>query len=340
MADETTCKMGGGSGGGSGSDGAASAAGATGVGASGAGPGFDRPVGPGGYAWWYLDGLSAEGHAITIIAFIGSVFSPWYSWAGRRDPENHVAMNVALYGPRARWCMTERGRGALARSAAELTIGRSAMRWDGTGLTVEIDERAVPHLGRVRGRVRIRPEAEVSFAHAIDGQGAHLWRPLAPLARIEVDFPAPGIRWQGAGYLDMNTGSRMLEEDFAFWTWSRTVRQGGEAAILYDTRMRDGREASLALRIGRGGGVTEAEPPPPARLPRTLWRMPRPARADAGALPRVIRRMEDAPFYSRTAFATRLWGEDAEGVHESLDLGRYDTRWCRTLLPFRMPRRP
>ena len=60
-----------------------------------------------GYAWWYVDALSDDGaHALTIIAFIGSVFSPYYAWArqrGRGDPENHVAVNVALYGTPGKW---------------------------------------------------------------------------------------------------------------------------------------------------------------------------------------------------------------------------------------------
>ncbi len=82
----------------------------------------------GGYAWWYLDALSDDGaHGLTIIAFIGSVFSPYYAWARRHgpaDPANHCALNVALYGPRGkRWCMTERGAG---RSAAARTGWRSA----------------------------------------------------------------------------------------------------------------------------------------------------------------------------------------------------------------------
>ena len=43
---------------------------------------FDAPVPHGGYAWWYVDALSDDGrHGITIIAFIGSVFSPYYAWA-------------------------------------------------------------------------------------------------------------------------------------------------------------------------------------------------------------------------------------------------------------------
>ena len=42
-----------------------------------AGPCFDQEVAPGGYAWWYVDAISDDRqHGLTVIAFIGSVFSP------------------------------------------------------------------------------------------------------------------------------------------------------------------------------------------------------------------------------------------------------------------------
>src|SRR3954447_922122 len=59
------------------------------------GPRFDRPVPGRGYAWWYLDALSDDGrHGLTVIAFVGSVFSPYYALARRRgagDPHDHCA---------------------------------------------------------------------------------------------------------------------------------------------------------------------------------------------------------------------------------------------------------
>ena len=93
---------------------------------------FQRPVVPGGYAWWYLDALSDDGrHGLTLIAFVGSVFSPYYAWARRRgpvDPSNHCAINVALYGVAGkRWAMTERDRPALQRSTERLAVGRSIL---------------------------------------------------------------------------------------------------------------------------------------------------------------------------------------------------------------------
>ena len=85
-------------------------------------PNFNIHVPPNGYAWWYVDGVDpVSGRAISIIAFIGSVFSPWYRWSGRKSPQNHVCLNVATYGPGGRFTMTDRGHSALHQTADTLT---------------------------------------------------------------------------------------------------------------------------------------------------------------------------------------------------------------------------
>ncbi len=94
--------------------------------------GFDGHVQRNGYAWWYVDAVSDDGaHGLTIIAFIGSVFSPYYAWSREKDPFAHCAMNVVLYGKPGRFAMTERKAGSLHRSADHIAIGPSAMEWDG-----------------------------------------------------------------------------------------------------------------------------------------------------------------------------------------------------------------
>lgn len=269
------------------------------------------------------------------------MFSPYYAWARTRRPvpaENHVALNVALYGPRARWAMTERGAGALARSADSFVVGPSSLAWDGTALTIAIDEVAVPLPQRLRGTVRLFPSALTGHAEVLAGAGRHRWRPIAPVARVEVAMDRPALAWTGHGYWDANAGDEPLEDGFACWTWSRAP-VGSGAAVLYDAIRRDGTAASLALRFGADGRVARAEAPPEAALPGTLWRIPRRTRADDGTTPRVLATLEDAPFYARSTLATRLYGEDTTAVHESLSLDRFRTRWVKLLLPFRMPRR-
>ena len=133
-----------------------------------AGPGFSRPVPAGGYAWWYVDALSDDGrYGLTMIAFVGSVFSPYYRRTGRTAPEDHCSINVALYGGRkGRWAMTERGQRSLDRSETTLSLGPSALEWNGTSLVATIDERTTPFPRPLRGTIRGRdgrPQRERVF---------------------------------------------------------------------------------------------------------------------------------------------------------------------------------
>lgn len=308
-------------------------------------PGFDRDVANDGYAWWYVDALSDDGrHGLTLIAMLGCVFSPYYAAARRRgsaDPLEHCAMNVALYGAVGRrWAMTERPANRLERTASSLTIGPSSMRWHADGLHIDIDERTAPIPRALRGRIRVRPDALVDRSFTLDVAGRHRWRPLAPRARVEVEFTDPALAWQGDGYLDSNDGDRPLENDFVGWTWSRGTRKAGtrRTTVLYDVVRSNQEEFGLALDFGHDGSVTPIDAPPVARLPSSMWRVPRSTRSDVGYGPRVSETLEDGPFYARSVIETRIQGAPVTAVHESVSLRRFASRWVQALLPVRMPR--
>ncbi len=301
--------------------------------------GFTQSVRPGGYAWWYVDGLSDDGqYGLTIIAFIGSVFSPYYAWAGRRDPENHVSLNVALYGRRGRrWAMTERSRDALGRDAESLSIGPSNLVWDGETLTIRIDERAAPVPLSVRGVVRVHTRALTGQTYHLDPAGRHRWRPIAPIADLELSFDRPAIAWRGSGYLDTNAGDEPIENAFLRWDWSRAPLRDG-TAILYDLTPSAGPAGCLALKVDRQGNATGFPVPPVQQLPTTLWQVKRTTRADPNQPVKVRRTLEDAPFYARTELRTCILGEETAAVHESFSGTRFASTWVKGLLPFRMPR--
>lgn len=305
-----------------------------------AGPRFDAEVVPGGYLWWYVDGFTPDGaHGITLIALVGSVFSPYYAWSGRRDPLDHVALNVAVYGDAGkRWAMTERRRPALERSAHRLRLGPSALDWDGERLRVTIAERGAPVPLPVRGEVRLYPNAVTRRRFALDPGGRHRWWPIAPAARIEVDLEQPTRRWEGIGYFDTNHGDAPLEADFVRWDWAR-AHADGDAGIIYDAGLRDGTRTLLALDCGGDGRVEDVEAPPRVELPTTGWRVARGTRDAAPGAVAVRRTFEDTPFYTRSLLAATWRGRPALAMHESLDLDRFAKPWVRVLLPFRMPRR-
>lgn len=303
--------------------------------------GFGAPVPPGGYAWWYVDGLSDDGlYGITLIAFTGSVFSPYYAWSGRRDPDNHCALNVALYGRSGhRWAMTERGRKAVERGAWSFRVGPSALSWDGDALTVSIDEVTVPIPRRIRGVVRLHPRAITGRRFELDPAGRHRWWPISPCSRIEVELERPALSWSGSGYFDTNDGDEPLEAGFRYWNWSRASFGDAErAALLYDVIDKQGQRRNLALRADASGRIEEAEPPAEVALPRTLWLMKRVTRADDGGGASVRSTLEDSPFYARSLLRARLFGEEGPAMHESLSLQRFDTQIVKQMLPYRMPR--
>jgi carotenoid 1,2-hydratase len=306
------------------------------------GPNFDAAVGgDGGYIWWYVDALSDDGvHGLTMIAFIGSVFSPYYAWSGWRDPLQHCAINVALYrldGQGGRWAMTERGASAVTRDASHFTVGPSSLRWDGGTLTAIIDEMTVPIPSRLRGTIRLTPEVCTTAQVTLDARGGHMWRPLAPRARVELAFDAPKLSWAGDGYFDTNRGNEPLERAFQTWHWGR-AHQGDGVALFYDVNHRDGSKSRLALSVDSAGKVTQVTGPPPQDLANTFWRIDRKAWADEGQPISVIKTLEDTPFYARSALTARLAGHEVTMMHESLDLDRLKSPIVRAMLPFRMPR--
>ncbi|MBZ8119122.1 carotenoid 1,2-hydratase [Roseovarius sp. LXJ103] len=274
-----------------------------------------------------------------MIGFIGSVFSPWYAWSGRAEPQNHCCLNVATYGPGGRFTMTDRGRDALRQTPDEIKIGPSSMRWTGSDLIIEIDERAaLPQFGPVRGRITLTPSAITGVELPLAPDDSHIWRPFAPVARIKVDLEAKGWQWDGHGYFDANFGTRALEADFDYWTWARFPSAKG-ATCFYDAERRDGSTLSAAIGFDAEGRARMLDAPAPRPMKRSAWMLRREGRADPGHTARQVQAMLDAPFYARAGVETVINGETMRGVHEALDLRRFASPLLKPMLAVRVPRR-
>ena len=302
--------------------------------------GFAKPVPDSGYRWWYIDGFSDCGRfGVTVIAFIGSVFSPYYFRARQRgncSPTNHVSLNVILYGPeKSRWCMTERGQQALTQRSDALTIGPSQIRATESGLTIAVEERTSPWGQRVSGEINVRFNRASKECFQLDQEGHHWWWPLAPIANIEVTMDRPALSWRGPAYVDSNLGTAPVEHGFNAWNWCRGHSSGGDCEIHYDVQLRGGGEKQVSLRIDRDGSIQRTPSPPLKHLPKApISRVARPARLPISTQP-VAKTLEDTPFYTRS----RLSGPEGQFMHESLDVTRLCRTWVQLLLPFRMPRR-
>lgn len=232
--------------------------------------------------------------------------------------------------------MTERRSGSLSRDADSLAIGRSELWWNGRALTIQLDEITAPWPSRVRGRITLHPQALAHHVELLAADGRHCWQPIAPCARVEVKLDAPAASWNGMAYLDSNSGDSPIEDAFTGWHWSRSSLRDG-SAVLYDCTRRSGERDVLALHFDTQGRTTRFEPPASVALPGTGWRIRRETRAD-DLLATVAETLEDTPFYARSVIESKLRGERAIGVHESLDLDRFRQPIVQAMLPFRMPR--
>ena len=274
------------------------------------------------------------------------MFSPYYAWARARnggvaDPENHCAINVALYGTAGRrWTMTERGRAHTQRSRNTFTVGPSRVQWDGASLVIDIDEVNVPIPRRVRGRVTVTPHGLSRFVTGLDADARHRWGPIGPCSRVRVDMHQPEAAWEGHAYLDSNEGDEPVDRAFNTWDWSRTVMANGDTAVIYDVRLRNGSDRVIAQRFAQDGTPTALTVPPRHAVGRSAWAIPRSMHSDAAVTPVVQSTLEDTPFYVRSLLRSSLAGEVVTSVHETLDAQRVASLPVRLMLPWRMPRQP
>ena len=206
-------------------------------------------------------------------------------------------------------------------------------------MTVRFEEQTAPLPGRISGVVRIHPRTlGEDKPFVLDTKGRHRWGPIAPIARAEVEIQQPGnVRWNGLAYVDTNAGSEPLEDGFSSWNWCRTTTKE-RMIVTYDSVRRDASRHIIQHVFHADGRTDKVEPLVERSLNRTHWGLSRTMRVDPHTPARLIRTLEDTPFYSRSEVRGSYLGEYAHGVHESLSLDRWKTRIVQFMLPYRMRR--
>jgi carotenoid 1,2-hydratase len=216
-----------------------------------------------------------------------------------------------------------------------MRCGRSSVSVKGNELRVIVDERTAPLGRRLCGEVKVYAAASNDEAFFLDQGHQHQWQPIVPGGQVVVEFEKPQIQWQGHAYVDTNNGRRPLESDFRRWDWSRYLA-GDQTRILYKTEDLAGESRCLSLSFDQDARVSNIDAPREVELPRTGWGVERRMQHDADV--RVIKTLEDTPFYARSMLGLSAGDNELTAMHESLTLERFRKTWVRTLLPFRMPR--
>jgi carotenoid 1,2-hydratase len=148
----------------------------------------------------------------------------------------------------------------------------------------------------------------------------------------------PGLRWEGPAYLDHNAGDEPLARGFRCWTWSR-VTSDTRTTVVYDVTHRNGGSHSIARSFHAGGArETCAGQERTVALPRTGWRIDRSVRTLGDTSLSVARTLEDTPFYARSHLTGTMDGKMANGVHEVVEMDRFESPVVQRMLPYRMRR--
>ena len=281
-------------------------------------------------------------YSIVIIAFVGNVFSPFYfaerQRLGQADPMDFCAFNIGIYHKKQRvWGFTEWPRSHVRRSARSLAFGPNRLERDDDRVEIEVNETPLSGADRIEGRITVHLEHPASGTFHLDENRKHRWYPIAPSSRITVKLKHPDLRFRGHAYHDANEGDEPLEAAVRRWHWSRH-RLGDDTVVFYDGSRIDDSPFSLALRFS-AAGATPIDPAPLTPLSATRgWFCPRATRSDKGGKVAIINTMENSPFYARTLLETSLFGHSVRGIHESLSLDRFVTKWMQWMLPFRIRR--
>ncbi len=246
--------------------------------------------------------------------------------------------------------MTERGKATLQRSASEYRLGKSRLAWKNQhpagSLVVDIDEITAPIPRRIQGRVKLFTPGVCNFSTTLDAAGRHHWGPIAPCARVEVEMQNPSLSWAGHAYMDANQGSEPIEQAFDEWDWSRAEMADGSTTVIYDVRAKAAAHGAapsdrvIAQRFAPDGSHSPFVAPERQALPQSAWRIKRTMRSDVGVPPRLIKNLEDTPFYARALLQASVMGEPVTAMHETLNVPRVVSLPVRLMLPWRMPRPP
>ena len=221
-------------------------------------------------------------HGLTIIAFIGSVFSPYYAWrgagAGRSARTIARSTSRSTASGSERWAMTERGpRRPGARRDALSAVGPSALSWDGAWPRRSASTRSPfpfpasrPGHGPPRSNALTRPDRSCSMRRGVTAGGR-----LRPSARVQVALDQPRTcAGSGDGYFDMQQRRRAARKWLLVLDMvARRLRDG--AAVLVRGAAARREPLDLALALTADGSLTLRAAAPRGTPWHALARSPR-----------------------------------------------------------------
>lgn len=235
---------------------------------------------PGGYEWWYFDGIDTQGkYRFVVIFYEGNPFSNRYirrienrHKARENIAEDHPAVSISVYrndNP-IYYSFTEFEKSACSfnEEQPELSIGEHHMqgkRVDGNLVyTLTLNEE-LPSGDRLEGKMQFSsPEPAHDLLDSPGGEEAegHFWNLVQPRSRMSVRLwlnsrgeEAQLIETTGYGYHDHNTGEEPMRNEFKDWYWGRFHFDIGTLIFYIMHRKNDRQQRGWLIRPDNGSVI-------------------------------------------------------------------------------------
>ncbi|MBA2663568.1 MAG: hypothetical protein H0U74_14865 [Bradymonadaceae bacterium] len=239
----------------------------------------------GGFAWWYLDLVDAQGNGLVIIWSFGLPFLPGYAASARRGqaqtPGSRPSLNVATYCQGkadyyllqefdiedVSWTTGDHGdnwRFGPSTLASEERDGERRVRLElhldvpGHGGLTEI---ALEACGPARSDANWPATDAPASLRQHDPLPDHDWTPLlaASLGRAMIRNREGTRRLEGRVYHDRNGGQRAMHDlGIDIWVWGRIALPNSELIYYVLDAKGSGaaRSEAIFLEIGADGSTT------------------------------------------------------------------------------------
>lgn len=307
----------------------------------------------GGFAWWYLDAIDAQGDGLVCIWSFGLPFLPGYLSAARagRAPAagDRPSVNLVVYrdGRPVSYTLQAFDPADVNWTGRTWTFGGNRFAWstDGSGggrLEARLDLAVPGSPHRLTGTA----VAEGCAARVVspDGSPDNAWTPLLGTARVRtrlhhgdrvlLDHSAPG-------YHDRNGSPRPLDQlGIDHWIWARATL-GDRQVVVYLSWPEDRAEAPLlhGVVLDADGTLTRVPVSVDRRGARRAvfgmpwWRAVRVEGLPGGPLDLTFRPpVDDGPFYLRFLVDAVQGDDRAVGTAEVCVPRRIDRDWQRPLV--------
>lgn len=203
---------------------------------------------PGGYEWWYFDGMSTNGeYGFVVIFYHVNPFSTKYIkelYSGDISASSCPAISVSVYHKSKpvyySFLEFEEDEFSWSPDRLSLKVGTDSVEYhiseNTFGFEIQLNQKlASGHSinGTISGKGGLLPSSLIQSK----SKERHLWNLVLPSLTFDADLAIDGrkgkerLSFQGNGYHDHNIGQEPMKDSFRDWYWGRY--HFGEVTLIY-----------------------------------------------------------------------------------------------------------